>query len=57
MLVRVVMLALSGNMRRYKCTIHDGINAGLDTAGIADGATGVARQTGPALEHASPALA
>ena len=33
----------------YECTIHDSINAGLDMAGVADGAYGVTRQTGSAL--------
>jgi len=37
---------------RYERTICRGVNAMLDMAGIADGAYGVARQTGTALGHA-----
>ena len=41
----------------YEHTIHGGINAAFDIAGITDGAYGVARQTSPAYGHAGPAWA
>ena len=36
----------------YEPTVCSGVNTGFDTAIVADGAQGVARQTGPAFGHA-----
>jgi len=40
----------AGAIGCYECTVHDGISATLDTAGLA-------RQTCPVIDHTGPALA